>query len=312
MLVPLADPLARAHLALEGLSIGDAFGECFFTHFTVLTRLWAQGKTDPTLIRHLDLGPPPWRWTDDTAMALSIVATLREHGAIDEYDLARRFAQVYADNPHRGYGLGMHNLLPRLQWPGAWETAPRDLFRGQGSFGNGAAMRVAPVGAFFADDLEAVVDNARRSAGVTHVHPEGIAGAIAVAVAAAWAWRLSESPPPAPNEFLDLILQSIPASEVADKTRQARDLAPDTTVFQAASVLGNGSQVSAQDTVPFVLWNAAHNLKDYAMALYQTVSGLGDMDTTCAMVGGIVVLSAGEASLPHDWHQKREPLPLVS
>jgi ADP-ribosylglycohydrolase len=307
-----APALARARLALEGLSIGDAFGERFFAHFTALTRMWFEGKTDSALVRSLDLGPPPWRWTDDTAMALSIVATLQEHGAIDEYALARRFALAYAAEPRRGYGPAMHTLLPRLRWPGAWETAPRDLFRGQGSFGNGAAMRVAPVGAFFADDLEAVIDNARRSAAVTHAHPEGIAGAIAVAVAAAWAWRLRESTPPAPREFLDLILPSIPQSEVADKTRQARDLDSDATVFQAAALLGNGSNVTAHDTVPFVLWSAARTLNDYAEALWQTVSGLGDMDTTCAMVGGIVALSTGETGIPAGWRQKREPLPSLN
>ena len=111
-------------MAIEGLSIGDAFGERFFTHFTALAHLWAQGKTDPALIRQIDLGPPPWHWTDDTAMAISIVATLQGYGVIDEYDLARHFALAHADEPRRGYGPGMHTLLPRLRWPGAWEATP--------------------------------------------------------------------------------------------------------------------------------------------------------------------------------------------
>ena len=74
-------------------------------------------------------------------------------------------------------------------------------------------------------------------------------------------------------------------------------------------MLGSGDGATAQDTVPFVLWCAGECLDDYEEALWLTVSGLGDRDTTCAMVGGIVALSAGEGSIPVGWRQAREPLP---
>lgn len=51
------------------------------------------------------------------------------------------------------------------------------LFYGQGSYGNGAAMRVAPLGAYFADDLALATQQARLSAEVTHAHAEGLIGA---------------------------------------------------------------------------------------------------------------------------------------
>lgn len=70
---------------------------------------------------------------------------------------------------------------------------------------------------------------------------------------------------------------------------------------------GTGSRVSAQDTVPYCMWCAAHHMRDYAQALWTTVSGMGDRDTTCAIVGGIVALSAGQ--VPEDWRKHREPLP---
>jgi ADP-ribosylglycohydrolase len=73
-------------------------------------------------------------------------------------------------------------------------------------------------------------------------------------------------------------------------------------------VLGSGYRVIASDTVPFALWCAARHLDDYAEALWATVAGLGDRDTTCAIVGGIVALSAGRASIPADWLAAREPL----
>ena len=60
---------------------------------------------------------------------------------------------------------------------------------------------------------------------------------------------------------------------------------------------------------PFALWCAAQHLDSYEEALWLTASGLGDIDTTCAMVGGIVALSTGTECIPRAWRAAREPLP---
>ncbi len=73
-------------------------------------------------------------------------------------------------------------------------------------------------------------------------------------------------------------------------------------------MLCNGDLVSAQDTVPFALWCAAHHLDNYEEALWATVSGLGDRDTNCAIVGGIVVCYTGVEGIPVEWRAAREPL----
>lgn len=171
-------------------------------------------------------------------------------------------------------------------------------------------MRVAPLGAYFADSIETVIEQAQASAEVTHAHPEGVAGAIAVAVAAAWAWRLREhAVRPTRSEFLDLLLPVVPESEVRTKMLLARNLGTRVSVLSAATKLGNGSQVSAQDTVPFVLWCAGQYLGSYEQAIRQTLRAGGDLDTTCAMVGGIVVLFGGTERIPLQWRTAREPLP---
>lgn len=84
----------RARLSLEGLSVGDAFGECFFVSPTV-----AQSMVEQRALKR-----EPWRYTDDTEMALAIVRVLEEHGRIDQDALARLFGQRYRRNPRRGYG----------------------------------------------------------------------------------------------------------------------------------------------------------------------------------------------------------------
>lgn len=295
--------LTRAFNSLQGLSVGDAFGEKFFLHPNVAKNIIASRAIPAT----------PWFYTDDTQMSLSIYWVLREYGEINQDELAKSFARRYDEE--RGYGAGMQRLLSGIGDGEKWQDLSSNSFAGKGSYGNGGAMRVAPLGAFFADDMELVVEQAVKSAEVTHVHPEGIAGTVAVAVAAAFACKFKQSNKPnqynKPNktEFLDLILPYIPDSEVASKVRRARDLQDDVPVNLAAAILGNGTKVSAQDTVPFALWCAARNLDNYEEALWLTVSGLGDRDTTCAIAGGIVALSAGMESIPGSWLKARECLP---
>jgi len=163
-------------------------------------------------------------------------------------------------------------------------------------------MRVAPVGGYFFQDLKRAASEARLSAVVTHAHPEGQAGAMAVAVAAGIA---ANQPSPRGTDFLKEILPHVPDGITKDGIQSARQI-PSDDLNEAARELGTGYQVSAQDTVPFCLWSAAYHLDDFKEALWWTVKGLGDRDTTCAIVGGIVALSAPE--IPDSWLQSREPL----
>nr|MBA3391521.1 ADP-ribosylglycohydrolase family protein [Deltaproteobacteria bacterium] len=79
-----------------------------------------------------------------------------------------------------------------------------------------------------------------------------------------------------------------------------------------AAELGNGSRVIASDTIPFAVWCAATHLADYAGALWACGDAGGDIDTTCAIAGGIVVGAVGLAGIPASWHAAREPLPLAA
>jgi ADP-ribosylglycohydrolase len=290
--------LARARLSLEGLSVGDGFGGFF------------EGARPESLPHHLKsrtLPPRPWHFTDDTNMALSIFESLRKYGEINQDELALSFA-LHFDRA-RGYGASIRGLVARILAGQPWREVAGNTFSGQGSYGNGGAMRVAPLGAYFADDLDAVVEQARLSAEITHAHPEGIAGAIATAVAAALAWRVRDSAKPSRPEFIGQVLSYLPESEVTSGIRRARDILSDTSTQHAAAMLGNGSRISAQDTVPFVLWSAAEYLDNYEEAIWQTASAGGDVDTTCAMVGGIVAMNTGVEGIPPQWIESREPLP---
>jgi ADP-ribosylglycohydrolase len=150
--------------------------------------------------------------------------------------------------------------------------------------------------------------HAAQSAAVTHAHPEAQAGAIAVAVLTALAWQLRDQPADG-EAMLEQALRFVPESVVRERLLLARSLPLDTPPEVAAAQLGNGSQVSCQDTVPFALWCAATRLDSYEEAIWWTLRGLGDCDTTCAIVGGIVALRVGREGIPAEWRSACEALP---
>lgn len=287
--------MQRASLSLDGLSVGDAFGESF---------MWANVREQR--IEQHKMPPGRWVFTDDTAMALSIVRSLKRCGRIEQDDLANTFAREYARDPQRGYG-GMAQMI--LQFIGAgmsWKTAAKRAFNGEGSCGNGGAMRVAPIGAYFADDYKRVIREAKLSAEVTHAHPDGQTGAIAAALAAAWMVSEGERARKPGLELIEFVLAKLPQTETYHQLKRALELPLQLSPIAAASRLGNGSRVIASDTVPFCLWCAARHADNYEQALWSTVSVYGDVDTNCAIVGGIVALSAGRKSIPEGWLKARE------
>lgn len=170
-------------------------------------------------------------------------------------------------------------------------------------------MRVAPLGAWFSDDIDKLIEQSELSATVTHAHPEGVAGAIAVALAAAWAWRRNFTETPAsPTELIPWVVSHLGPSEVRRGLEWASTYELDTWAFTVASQVGSGIQISAQDTVPFCLWLAAANLDDYKEAMWTAARVGGDIDTNCAIVGGIVALNVGTDGIPETWRLCREPL----
>lgn len=125
-------------------------------------------RTDFTLFK------PRSRFTDDTVMTMAVADCIL-HGKPYSATL-RAYGRRY---PDRGYG-GMFR-----KWLASDDMGPYQ------SFGNGSAMRVAPVG-FAMRTIDEVLDEARRSAEVTHDHPEGIKGAQALAVAVFLAHRRAD------------------------------------------------------------------------------------------------------------------------
>jgi ADP-ribosylglycohydrolase len=278
--------LALATDSLAGLSVGDARGARFSVDAAAA---------------------PPWPWTDDTEEACCLLSVLkaRPDGDFDRDAFADLLALRH--DPYRGYAPGAVATLRAIREGLPWPIASAAAFEGQGSSGNGAAMRAAPLGAWHADSIAHAAAQAERAAEVTHAHAEGIAGGIAVAVAAAVAAAARlDGHRPEPAQMLAQINTRIRPGYVRDGLTEAIRI---TGAASAAYHLGVGFRAMAQDTVPFALWVAAHHLDDYAGAIAACVDAGGDVDTSCAIAGGVVAAHTGVDGIPAAWLAAREPLP---
>jgi len=280
-----------AFLSLKGVSVGDAFGESFF------------GDTDQILqaITEQKIPTTSWEFTDDTIMALAVFEQLEAYGDINQDKLAQTFAIKHDLDPRRGYGATVRTILRDISKGMNWQQASNSVFDGMGSMGNGAAMRSSPIGAYFFDDLDKTQKLAIQSATITHTNIEGICGAIAVATATAIATQLKiNNLQINPNDFILQVANYCPSSDTKSKILKSIDVNYNYDIQTVKAILGNGTQILAQDTVPFAVWCAAHNLNSFENALWKAVSILGDRDTICAIVGGIVAMSS-LTPIPTDW-----------
>lgn len=289
--------MERAIRSLHGLALGDALGEMISYHWD---QAWEKIAKD-------DLPAGPWFHTDDTEMAISVVEVLKHHGCIHQEALARRFATRFERDHERGYGKMTRLQMRELLAGAKWRRTAAEAFNGQGSMGNGGAMRVAPLGAFHAGAPALAAGEAAKSSVVTHTHPEGIAGTIAVAVAASLvAARESEF---SAHSYFEDVLELTPTGETRTGIEKARTMPLDSEPESAARILGNGSRVTAQDTVPYALWCAARHLNDFPKAIACAAGVNGDCDTNAAIAGGIVAADPATVISPW-WLKQMEPIDL--
>jgi ADP-ribosylglycohydrolase len=295
---PREDRLSAVKRSLLGMSVGDGLGRDIY-HY-------------PNLIEKQQVPPAPWRFTDDTRMALAIARVLASEGHIDQDRLAAEFARDFEEQPERGYGAVAYFILHRIASGMPWREASTMVYGGQGSLGNGAAMRAAPVGAYFFDDPERVRDEARLSAEITHAHPEGQAGAIAVALASMIATQLAlglrEEQTPA--EMLNEIIEMTPNGPTCNGLSLAVELLG-IPPREAGRQLGTGVQIIAEKTVLLALWCAMSHLKSFEDAIWTLMNALegpeSDSDTLAAIVGGIVAIPVFD-TIPRLWLDSAESI----
>ncbi len=225
-------------------------------------------------------------YTDDTQMAIGVAETLVEFGRIDEEGLRKAFAENY--DPNRGYGQGARRIIEAFRDGGDGRELARTLFPG-GSLGNGAAMRVAPVGLMYAHDLDRLADEAERSAMPTHIHPIGVDGARLVALAVALAGRQTQFDR---DDFYAELHARAKTEEFQWQLTTARQLPPE------ASLSGFGNSLEAHRSVMTAIACFANSPDSYTDAVGRAIGQGNDTDTLAAIAGAISGARLGRAGIP--------------
>src|SRR5574338_15573 len=165
---------------LLGTAVGDALGVPFETKLANYEPLVAwDGKSYLGSEHH---GLQPGQYSDDTQMSLMVAESLIENHGFNPDDLAERYVDWIVSGRARGYGkttlLAITNLVNGKHWSESGIA---------GSYGNGTAMRAAPFGVYFRNDIHSLVAICKMDSAITHASEEAEAGAIAIGLAAAYA-----------------------------------------------------------------------------------------------------------------------------
>jgi poly(ADP-ribose) glycohydrolase ARH3 len=274
---------------LLGQAVGDAVGapyEGLPPDFIY----WSLGPAEEILA-----APPTetLRYTDDTQMMIGVAETLILHGEIRQDVLAQRFAANY--DPERGYGPGARRILELINEGGNWQQLADTVFPG-GSFGNGAAMRVAPVGLLFCHDLKRVAEQAHASALPTHRHLLGIEGAQLLALAVALA---VQGPTLDRTGFYHALEEHCHTDEFRWQVRAARKLRR----HDSFAFLGNGLPAHRSVITAIACFTTSPDSFERAVA---KAIALGDTDTLAAMSGALVGAHLGAGAIPTRWIEQLE------
>lgn len=206
-----------------------------------------RGELSKSLPADFPLYGPGCEFTDDTVLTLATMDALTR-----QLDFGETYLKWGRAFPNRGYGARFRRWL--------YEGGPA-----YGSYGNGAAMRVSPVG-WLDRPREVVLDIARATALPTHDHPEGIKGAQAVALAIWLALRGAEK-----HE----VKWEVEHRFGYDLSRSCDEIRP-----------AYRFDDSCQGTVP-AAFAAVFDASDYAGAIRNAITLGGDADTLACIAGSI-------------------------
>jgi poly(ADP-ribose) glycohydrolase ARH3 len=276
-----------------GSGLGDAVGELAFRYRT-MDDLQAQVKQVNEL-----------RYTDDTAMSIGLAESILARGDLDQQDLGDTFRRNFWREPWRGYASGPPAIFSIVERYGVtYREAAKSLFGGEGSLGNGAAMRIVPVGLFFCDSPD-LYEKACLSASVTHTHPVGMDGAAVQAKAISLAVKLDPREMFSSDAFIDPLIEFAKTNEIKEKMQLVKRLLSDNAApSRAAEQLG--STVAVHESMPFALFSFLRHPTSFEDCLFCAVLNGGDRDTLGAMGCAISGAYLGIRHIPQGWIQKLE------
>ena len=278
---------------LVGAAIGDALGA------RREGRGMSRGEDIASLAERLE----QLIYTDDTHMTIGIAESLIESKGFNGEHMAQTFIKNYEAEPWRGYGPGPPRIFGMIKGGEAWYSAANRLYQG-GSFGNGSAMRVAPVGLLYSNSPEKLREFAHKSSTITHFHELGKEGAALQACAVALALNTPSDEDIDKEAFLSRLQNFVHNQLYKEKIARIRELFGEQDKAKVVTVLGNG--IEAPRSVPTAIYCFLRQPKSYKDTVTYAISLGGDTDTIAAMAGAISGAYLGIEAIPEDWRAKLE------
>jgi poly(ADP-ribose) glycohydrolase ARH3 len=278
---------------LVGTAIGDALG----------ARREGRGMSRSEDIASLAERLEQLIYTDDTHMTSGIAESLIESKGFNGEHMAQTFIKNYEAEPWRGYGPGPPRIFWMIKSGEKWYSAANKLYQG-GSFGNGSAMRVAPVGLLYSDDPEKLREIAHKSSSITHSHELGMEGAALQAYAVALALNTASDEDINQEAFLSKLQNFIQNQLYKKKVAQIRELLGEQDRARVVAMLGN--DIEAPRSVPTAIYCFLRQPQSYKDTVIYAISLGGDTDTIAAMAGAISGAYLGIEAIPQEWRAKLE------
>jgi len=234
---------------------------------------------------------------------IGVAESLVARRGFDKKHMLLTFVRNWEEEPWRGYGPGPPIIFRAYRRGLDSAEVAKALYPGGGSFGNGAAMRIAPVACFYHDELDELRRVAAESARLTHTHPLGVEGAVIQALAIAHAIRTRPGDI-RPLDFAEALYAEAESRVFKRKLRALRALLleqPDRR--RIVRELGNG--VEAFNSVPTAIFSFLAT-RSFERALRLAVGLGGDADTIGAMTGAIAGAYYGVGDIPARWLSELE------
>ncbi len=273
---------------LLGTAIGDALGVPFETKLVNNKELMDWDGTTYLGSEHHKL--KPGQYSDDTQMSIVVAESLIINSGFNPDDLAQRYLAWIKSGLARGYGkttlMAMQNLDSGKHWSESGIA---------GSYGNGTAMRAAPFGVYFRNDIKSLVSIAKMDSAITHVSEDAEAGAITIALAAAYAVNHDT------DNLLEKICIHLPDCKVKNTIYSLGSLIDSEHIKpdQALKILGTRANV--RETVPAAIY-CYLKFDNYTDAVRTAIRAGGDTDTTAAIVGALFGAELGLKGIDKDFY----------
>ncbi|EFN69446.1 Poly(ADP-ribose) glycohydrolase ARH3 [Camponotus floridanus] len=191
-----------------GVLVGDVLGHSFKNKEVLSSRkkIYLQQKLD--MLEEIKCGEFVMKFSSDSAMTRSVAESLIEKQDLDIVDVAKRFVESYYQDPKRG-------LRDEIIESGIDVKGPaKDLLGGADSYGNGGAMKIAPVSLYCYNNYDNLLHYVKEVTQITHAHELGINGAILQAIAIQQSLCLHHSEELNISNFIDDLINKMDKIEV--------------------------------------------------------------------------------------------------